>query len=131
MNLLGAYAKIFPWIPYEITGFTYKVNSSIRNNNDGISYGMDEDSQKMLKDTYELARENNKMLRGIRRSQNIASFMRLVYWLIIIGITAGSFYFLQPYLNKAISLYNSVSGMQQKFNPSNSDISNLLKKLGN
>jgi len=62
---------------------------------------MDPESKQLLQNTFNLATENNKMLRKIRRSQKIASFMRIVYWIIIIGITAGAFYFFQPYLEQA------------------------------
>ena len=58
---------------------------------------MDPQSKKLLQDTFELAQDNNKILHGIRRSQRIASFMSLLYWVIIIGIALGSFYYLQPY----------------------------------
>ena len=80
---------------------------------------MDPESQKLLAETYALAKENNNMLHGIRRSQRMASFMRAIYWLIIIGASVWSFYALQPYLTKVLGVYNSVSG------------SDLLKNFGN
>ena len=61
---------------------------------------MDPESKQLLQDTYNLADQNNKMLRHIRRSQKIASFFRFIYWIIIIGIGVWSFYFLQPYVSQ-------------------------------
>ena len=90
---------------------------------------MDPESKSLLAETYALAKENNDILHGIRRSQRMASFMRAIYWLIIIGITFGSFYLLQPYINKMLDLYNSVSGTEQKLN--SGSLQDLLKKLGN
>jgi hypothetical protein len=43
------------------------------------------------------------MLHKIRRAQNWASFLRAVYWVIIIGLGIGAFYFLQPYIDQAKS----------------------------
>ena len=68
---------------------------------------MDPESKKLLEETYTLTKENNKMLRTIRRKQKWASFMRLMYWLIIIGISIGAFYYLQPYIYKLESIINS------------------------
>ena len=61
---------------------------------------MDPESKDLLQKTFALAEENNKMLRHIRRSQKRTTIMNIIYWLIIIGITVGAFYFLQPYINQ-------------------------------
>jgi len=61
---------------------------------------MDPESKKLLEDTFALAKDNNKMLHAIRRGQKWASFTRVVYWLIIIGISVGAFYFMQPYIDQ-------------------------------
>ena len=89
---------------------------------------MDPESKKILQDTFALVEDNNKMLHHIRRSQRMASFMRAFYWIIIIGVSIGSFYYLEPYFNKVISLYNSISGTEQQLN--SSSVGDLLKKLG-
>ena len=81
---------------------------------------MDPESKELLQNTFELAEENNKMLRHIRRSQKIASFVRIVYWLVIVGIGVGAFYFLEPYLNQA-----------QKFIKDSGATINQFKDLGN
>ena len=45
-----------------------------------------------------LAEENNAILRGMRRTQRITAIMHILYWVIIIGVSVGAFYFIQPYL---------------------------------
>lgn len=77
---------------------------------------MEPEDKKLLKETFELVKDNNKMLHSIRRGQRWASFMRMIYWLIIIGISIGAWYYLQPYVNKMISLYNQVSGSTSTVN---------------
>ena len=61
---------------------------------------MDQEERELLNNTFSLVKENNKMLHKIRSSQKWASFMRIVYWLIIIGISIGAFYYLQPYITQ-------------------------------
>ena len=46
-----------------------------------------------------LAEENNAILRGMRRTQRITAIMHILYWVIIIGVSVGAFYFIQPYLS--------------------------------
>jgi hypothetical protein len=80
---------------------------------------MDPESEKLLKETFLLAKENNVMLRKIRRGQKWASFMRVIYWLIIIGISIGAWYYLQPWVDKVMNLYSQVSGSSQTVNSVN------------
>ena len=90
---------------------------------------MDPDSKKLLEETFTLEQENNKMLRSMRRSMIWGRVMSVIYWLIIIGISVGAFYFLQPYFNKVLSLYDSISGTQQNTNTSSGSFENFLKKI--
>ncbi|MDR3519284.1 MAG: hypothetical protein P4L63_00115 [Candidatus Pacebacteria bacterium] len=78
---------------------------------------MDPESKKLLENIYSLEYENNKILRSMKRSMVWGQIMSVVYWLIIIGASIGAFYFLQPYINKIMNLYNSVSGVEQTINP--------------
>ena len=90
---------------------------------------MDPESKQLLQNTLSLAEENNKMLhkiRGVQRREAIWSTLKI---LAIIGIALGSFYYVEPYLNKIMNLYNSVTGMEQKLNSSTDSFQDLLKKL--
>ena len=88
---------------------------------------MDSESRQLLQNTLALAEENNKMLHKIRGVQKRGTLWQVLKLIVIIGIALGSFYYIEPYLNKIIDLYNSVSGMQQQIN--NSPIQDLLKKF--
>ncbi|OGI86613.1 hypothetical protein A3A05_03470 [Candidatus Nomurabacteria bacterium RIFCSPLOWO2_01_FULL_41_12] len=91
---------------------------------------MDPETRKLLERTSELAEENNKILRSMRRSQRISSIIRFVYWAFIIGSAVGAYYFIQPYLTQVIDIYSSISDTQQKLN-SEGSIGDLLKKFQN
>jgi len=77
-----------------------------------------EELKKMVRQNLELSADNNRMLRAMRRAARWASFMRLVYFLVIAGgLTFGYVYFVQPYVEQVLHLYeqiqtgvNSVSG---------------------
>jgi hypothetical protein len=69
---------------------------------------MDTDIREMLKQNLELARENNRMLKKLIRKERWASLMRILYWLVILGVTLATYYYLQPYIEDAIGLYDNV-----------------------
>lgn len=90
---------------------------------------MDPESKKLLEETFALTEENNKMLHKVRNVQKWAAFWQTFKILLIIGIAFGSFYFLEPYINKMVNLYNSVYGTTQKVNDQNSSFQDFLKKF--
>ncbi len=64
-----------------------------------------DDVKKMAEETLSLTRENNEMLKKIRRGQKMTQIFRVVYWVIIIGASVGAFYFIQPYIEKFTGAY--------------------------
>ncbi len=71
---------------------------------------MEQDEKDLLQKTYDLAKENNHILKGIRSSNRWASFFRFLYWLILVGISVGAFYFAQPYVNNLLNAYSKLQG---------------------
>lgn len=69
---------------------------------------MTPEERELLTQSIKLAEENNKMLRGLRRRARISSFLRIVYWMIILGITFGAYYFIEPYVNSMVKSYNDI-----------------------
>jgi hypothetical protein len=57
-----------------------------------------------------LTEENNKILRGMKRSMMWASITRWFYWIVIIGLSVGSFYFIQPYINSLTEKLGDITG---------------------
>lgn len=83
---------------------------------------MDSESKKLLEAIYSLAEENNKMLHTIKRSMLWARVMTVVYWIAIIGVSVGAFYFVQPYMDQLMEIYGGA-----KSNLDN--VGSLLKNL--
>ena len=76
---------------------------------------MQPDEKEILKKTLELAQENNKMLHSIRRSMTWGRILRIIYWVIIIGVGIGAYYYIEPYIDTAIGAYGSVKGDLKSF----------------
>jgi hypothetical protein len=69
---------------------------------------MDPESKKLIEETYALEEENNKMLHSLKRSMFWSRTMSIAYWVLIIGVSVGAFYYIQPYLDDAMSIYGDV-----------------------
>ncbi len=68
---------------------------------------MDSEIKDLLKENLELSKENNELLHRVRGFQRWSRITKAIYWFLIIGVSAGSFYFIQPYLEKIFSLSSS------------------------
>lgn len=75
---------------------------------------MDEDLRYMIKETKTLVEENNKMLHAIQRRAKWGFVSRTIYWIVIIGVGVGAFYYVQPYVEKLLSVYDSLKKVEQK-----------------
>jgi hypothetical protein len=89
---------------------------------------MTPEEKSLLERTYKMAVENNDLLRKMRRSAKWTSVMRYVYWAVIIFLSFGAYYFIQPYIN---FLTSEFSGGQSSTSSSTSmmqAVQNLLKQ---
>lgn len=87
-------------------------------------YFMSPEEKDLLNKTYEIALENNKILRGMRRSAMFDRTLRLIYWIAVIGLSFGAFWYIQPYLQSLAGVYGDVSG-------GISNLKNISNILGN
>ena len=69
---------------------------------------MDPEMRQKIFEVLELSKENNQMLRVMRRNQRWMVFFRVFYWIVLIGIALGAFYFLQPYVAQIKSFGSSL-----------------------
>jgi hypothetical protein len=80
--------------------------------------------QDQIKKLTALVEENHAMLISIQRRARLTILISSIKWLVILGITFGSFIFLQPYLDKAFSAYTSISDLTNPFQPGTTDTTN-------
>ena len=88
---------------------------------------MSPEEHELLKRSIALSEENNDILRGIRRTMSFNRFMTAIYWLILIGISVGAWYFVQPYVGKVMGLYQSA---ESQLNSMTNTINSVKKTMG-
>lgn len=71
--------------------------------------------QRRLRETRELTERNNEILQKLHRSMVWGRVVWVVYWLILVGIAVGAFYFLEPYWDSVSSTFESIQGQFQGF----------------
>lgn len=71
--------------------------------------GMDPKDRELLEKTFNLAEENNSLLRSMRRSMRVSQAFRVIYWVVIIGLSVGAYYVIQPYVDQLMEVYGSFS----------------------
>ncbi len=76
---------------------------------------MTPEERELLNQSVVLAKENNKMLRSMVRSARIASLLRVIYWVFIIGSLVGAYYVVQPYLNQILDAYSGAESVLKTF----------------
>ncbi len=67
---------------------------------------MSPEEKKLLEKSVNLAEDNNRMLHSMRRSARWASIFRAIYWILIIGSALGAYYFIQPYVDQMVNIFN-------------------------
>ncbi len=77
---------------------------------------MDPESRKLLEETLELAKENNKLLHYMKRTMRVSTIVTFIYWIFIIGTVFGAYYLIEPYLSQLMDV--------------SSDVLNNMKQIG-
>lgn len=91
---------------------------------------MELDSRK-IDELLEITHENNKILRGMRRTQRWSSFFTFAYWAIILGSIFGGYYYFQPTIQKYIKTFQTSMGIIQKFESAAGSIPTDLQSVKN
>jgi len=64
---------------------------------------------KLLRETYELARQNNKMLRSMKRAAFWGFIFKLLLWALLLGVPIFLYLsFFQPILEELLQTYSQV-----------------------
>jgi hypothetical protein len=92
---------------------------------------MNPEERSLLERTYKLSQENNTILRSLQRSRRIGIIFKSFYWFIIIGLSIGAFYFIQPYINFVSGAFggNSDSSNANSISPAQSYVENIRELL--
>lgn len=88
---------------------------------------MSPEEKSLLERTYKMAEENNTILKSLRRSARWNTVFKVFYWVIIIGLSLGAYYLIQPYLEAMFDLYGKVTGDTGSVQNVTSQLNDLLK----
>ncbi len=81
-----------------------------------MSVDFDTNKSDSMEELLELTKENNKILKKLLSSLRWSRAMRIFYWVIIIGIALGAYYYVQPYIEGLIGAYQSIGAGMQSLN---------------
>lgn len=73
-------------------------------------------SNEKLDEILELQKGNNKMLKKVLNHQKMANLMKLLYWVVLIGITYGVFSYFKPQMENLKSIYLNGNAAIEKLN---------------
>jgi hypothetical protein len=71
---------------------------------------MTPEEKHMLEQALKLAEDNNALLMKMNRRAQRGYVFQILYWLLIIGLSFGAYYFIQPYVNFLVSALGGGSG---------------------
>jgi len=74
---------------------------------------MNPEERKVLYEAARLAEENNKILRGMRRSARYAFIWKVIYWGIILGLAYQSYIWIEPYVTTLLKTYSDLQKNMQ------------------
>jgi len=72
---------------------------------------LEQKEEELLEHTYEIEKENNKMLRKMYSDMWWGRAFRFLYWAFIIGAMFGAYYYVQPYIGGMVENYQTASNM--------------------
>jgi len=73
---------------------------------------MTPEEKSLLERTLKMAEENNSILRKMRRAHRFSTFLRVIYWILILAIGFGAYYFIQPYITSLTGMAGQGGGIQ-------------------
>lgn len=91
---------------------------------------MTPEERKMLSEALSLAKDNNQLLKKIRRNGMWGNIWRIAYWVIILGLSFGAYYFIQPYVDQFGDIYSGFKGDVNTVQKTTNNLVDLLKKIG-
>ncbi|MDD5165376.1 MAG: hypothetical protein PHG25_02460 [Candidatus Pacebacteria bacterium] len=86
---------------------------------------MTPEEKSLLERTYKLVEENNNILISMRRGARITNIMRIAYWVVILVVSFGAYYAIQPYINVMLGSLSSLSGLVGNVNAANDAASSI------
>ena len=86
---------------------------------------MTPEERQLLIQTHRMVEENNSLLRKMHRSALWGRIFHFLYWVVIIGLSVGAYYFIQPYVEQIQGVYGGVKGDVENIRGAASQLNNI------
>ncbi|MDZ7726060.1 MAG: hypothetical protein U5L75_00570 [Candidatus Campbellbacteria bacterium] len=83
--------------------------------------------EELLVKTARLTEENHRMLEKMQRAQRMATLMRVVRWLVVIGLFVLLYYLAQPYIAEMQAFFESFQETLENSDEMNADASGAFE----
>ena len=96
---------------------------------------MDEELNSLVKENLRLTKETNELLHKMNNAQRWGRFFKIFYWMVILGLSFGVYYYLQGPLEQLLGTYKGLIGGVDKIQksasslPDSQTINSLLEKF--
>jgi len=74
---------------------------------------MDPEARQLMRNNLKLTEENNEMLKKLYRAHKWGVAWRIFYWTLIIALTFGAYYFIQPFLDQIKNITGGTLNFEQ------------------
>ena len=122
----------FPMYPLYLSSILRNHTHSSSKDGVGVySLSMEQDIQELIKKNLELTKENNKLLKKMRRNAFLGGLLKLVWIAVIIGLPVYIYFnFLAPVLDQVLDAAQSVQDVGGKVEGLQSELQDQLKGSG-
>ncbi len=90
---------------------------------------MTPEERQLLIQTHRMVEENHTLLRKMHRSALLGRTFTILYWVVIVGLSVGAYYFIQPYVEQVQGVYGGLKGDVQNVKNATSQLSNITNFL--
>ena len=92
----------------------------------------DRELKELLKKNIEISEKSLKILQKMHRAKVIGRFFWILKWMVIIGITLGLYYYMEPYLRELMDKIDSLMHTLNSIGDTGDNIDpEILEKLKN
>ena len=86
--------------------------------------------RELLEQTYKIERENNKMLRTMRRNSFVGGIFRLIWYALLLGVPLYAYLtYLQPVINSMLNTAHQVQGTSAQVQLQIEQMQSALQKI--
>ena len=88
------------------------------------------DHDEMLRETYRLVQDNNRMLRGMRRSAFWGGLIRIVFYAALLLVPVWFYFtYMAPIVEQTLNTMNQIQGSGARAQTEFGNLQDLLKQL--